>query len=77
MKRITKYLTLFIMTFAFILNINAASGKITISTNKSSATVGSTINATITISSGSPLGAWEWVIEYDKIKLKLILCLWN
>ena len=71
MKRITKYLTLFIMTFAFILNINAASGKITVSTNKSSATVGSTINATITISSGSPLGAWEWVIDYDKSKLKL------
>lgn len=71
MKKITKYLTLFIMTFAFMLNINAASGKITVSTNKSSATVGSTINATVTISSGSPLGAWEWVIDYDKSKLKL------
>ncbi len=71
MKKIIKYLTIILTTFIFIINVNAASGKITVSTNKSTVTVGSTITATVTVSSSSAIGSWEWIIDYDNNKLKL------
>ncbi len=71
MKKIIKYLTIILVTFIFMTNVNAASGKITVSTNKSTVTVGSSITATVTVSSSSAIGSWEWIIDYDTNKLKL------
>lgn len=72
MKKITKLLLTLLLTFTFTLSINASSAKVTVSTNKSTLTVGSTVKATVKISSSVALGAWEFTIDYDKSKLKLV-----
>lgn len=51
--------------------VNAASASINVKTN-SSAVVGNTITATVTISSSTPIGSWQYLISYDNSKLKLI-----
>lgn len=72
MKKITKLLLTLILTFTSILSINASTAKVTVSTNKSTLTVGNTVTATVKISSSVTLGAWEFTIDYDKSKLKLV-----
>ena len=52
--------------------LNASSGQISIYTNNSSVVVGNTFSATVTVSSGSYLGSWEYTLSYDSSKLKLI-----
>ena len=37
-----------------------------------SAVVGNTITATVTLSSSTPMGSWQYLISYDNSKLKLI-----
>lgn len=59
------------MTFGFIVRVNASSGSINISTNKWSVVVGNTVTTTVTLSSGSALGSWEFVLNYDKNILQL------
>ena len=51
--------------------VNAASASITVKTS-GSAVVGNTITATVTLSSSTPMGSWQYLISYDNSKLKLI-----
>ena len=51
--------------------VNAASASITVKTS-GSAVVGNTLTATVTLSSSTPMGSWQYLISYDNSKLKLI-----
>lgn len=76
MKKILKLLTLLLVTNAFMLinanNLNAASATAKVTTNKYTALIGSEVKVTVRVSSGSPLGAWEYTLGYDSSKLKLL-----
>lgn len=76
MKKVIKlFSTLFIsllLIFSHTMNVNAASGTISVSSSTSKVVVGNTFNVTVKISSGTALGSWEWTISYDKNKLKLV-----
>ena len=71
MKRI-KVLLVGLFTSLFLPSlVNAANASITVKTN-GSAVVGNTITATVTLSSSTPMGSWQYLISYDNSKLKLI-----
>ena len=76
MKKVIKlFSTLFIsllLIFSHTMNVNDASGTISVSSSTSKVVVGNTFNVTVKISSGTALGSWEWTISYDKNKLKLV-----
>ena len=61
-----------ILLVSLIPVLKASTGQISIYTNNSSVVVGNTFNATVTVSSGTYLGSWEYTLNYDSSKLKLI-----
>lgn len=70
MKRI-KILLIGVLTSLLLPGfVNAANASISVKTN-GSAVVGNTITATVTVSSSSPMGSWQFLINYDNSKLKL------
>lgn len=75
MKKI-KYLWLglFISLVAFIYpnNVNAASASISVYNSRSNLVVGNTFTTTVTVSSSSALGAWNFDLKYDSSKLSLV-----
>lgn len=66
-----------IVSFSLILiftnnqTYDAASGSISVSSNRSSVVVGNTVTVTVTVSSGDVLGSWEYSLNYDSSKLSL------
>lgn len=60
-----------LLLFSGSKNLFAASANITVSSNKTTAVVGSTVTVSVKISSSEALGSWEYVISYDSSKLKL------
>jgi len=71
MKKIFLILTIMFSLLIFPSIVNASSGSIKISSSSSRVIVGNTVTVTVTLSSGSPLGAWEFDINYDSSYLKL------
>ena len=72
MKKIKNFVLGILLTALLIpIGVNAASGSVSISTS-GKAVVGSTITATVTISSGSPLGSWDILVNYDSSRLRLV-----
>lgn len=69
MKQIFKYLSLFVIavlvSFNLSTDIYAATGSIRVSSNKTTTTVGSTVNVSVTVSSSDPLGSLEYTLSYD------------
>lgn len=53
------------------LQIKAASGTINARASKTTVVIGSSVTVTVTVSSPVIIGAWEFVVNYDKSKLKL------
>ncbi len=73
MKGIIKKISFtFILMISMLPILKASNGQITIYTNNSSVVVGNTFNATVTVSSSSYLGSWEYTLTYDSSKLKLV-----
>lgn len=75
MKKIFTILML-ILTFSFfnfisLDNVSAASATISVSGTKT-VVVGNTVKVTVTISSASSLGSWEFDVKYDTSKLTLV-----
>lgn len=66
-------LTLLINMFAFvgINKVNAASASVSVKLNKSTVIVGSSVTATVTVSSGTALGSWQFDVGYDSSLLQL------
>lgn len=59
------------LNFAFSTKVNAANASLSVKVNKSTVIVGSTVTATVTVSSASALGSWQFDIGYDTSKLQL------
>lgn len=76
MKKIFKYLNLFIVSTLIMISgtlvVNAASASINIISGTSRIVVGKEFTVTIKISSGGLLGSWEFTPSYDSKKLKLL-----
>ena len=75
MKRIKSLLSIvlfIILTMVFIPDVNAASATIKVTSSQSRVIVGGTFTTTVTISSGTPIAAWEYDISYDTSKLTLV-----
>ncbi len=60
-----------ILFFLFIPTINASTARISISNSKSTVLVGSTLRTTVTVSSNSYLGVFEFDLKYDTTRLRL------
>lgn len=71
MKKILKTLSILIVSLLFTITVDAATAKITVSTSKSQVVVGNTFTVTTKIS-GSGLGSWQWTLNYDTKKFKLV-----
>ena len=70
-KLSTILLSILLILFSFT-KVNAATGKITVSSSTSKIVVGNTFTVKVTISSSTAMGSWEWIIDYDKNKFKLV-----
>ena len=70
MKNIKKLLIAFMGIILIPSFVQAASANISVKAS-GTAIVGNTITATVTISSGTPMGAWQFNVNYDSSKLKL------
>lgn len=76
MKKIFK--TLFCLTFGFIfmfsniLNVNAATATIKVTSGTSKVVIGNTFSVTVTVGPSSTVGGWDYKISYDTKKLKLV-----
>ena len=71
MKKIFKTLSVLIVSLLFTITVDAATANISVSTSKSQVVVGNTFTVTTKIS-GSNLGVWEWTLNYDTKKFKLV-----
>ena len=75
MKRI-KSISLIIISIAisFLVmpRLNALTGGFKVSSNRTSVVVGDTFTVTVNVFSSDTLGSWEYTINYDSSKLKLI-----
>ena len=71
MKRIKRVLGLLIFAFLLIPGIGyAASANLSV-TSASTGVVGNNLNVTVTLSSGTAIGSWEFDISYDRSLLQL------
>lgn len=73
MKKNVKFLSfvaIIICTLFFSFSVKAANATISISGNKS-AVVGNTVTVTVTLSSSTSLGSWDFTVGYDTSKLRL------
>ena len=72
MKRIKSLIALLVTVIVIIpVTVKAANASINVTTS-GKAVVGNTITATVTVSSGSSMGSWQFNINYDNSKLKLV-----
>lgn len=71
-NKIILFLTYVVLNFLIIDKVSAASATFKVSSSASTVAVGNNFNVTVTLSSSSPLGGWDFIIGYDTSKLKLI-----
>lgn len=72
MKKIKNLIISILVSFVVLpITVNAASASINVNTS-GTAVVGNTITATVTVSSGTPMGSWQFLVNYDNSRLKLI-----
>lgn len=73
MKKINlKYIVFtLILCLVCVINVNAATGRISLSASSTNVAVGKSIKVTITCSSTSPIGSCDYNIGWDQSKLKL------
>lgn len=73
MKKINlKYIVFtLILSLVCVTNVNAATGRISLSASSTNVAVGKSIKVTITCSSTSPIGSCDYNIGWDQSKLKL------
>ena len=71
MKKLKGLFVALLCTFLVPTVVHAASASISVRTS-GQAVVGNTLTTTVNISSGTAMGAWQYVISYDSSKLQLI-----
>ena len=72
MKKLFYKVLLLILPFIFIQNVHAASATIAVSSSANQIIVGNNVVVYVTISSASPLGSWEYTLNYDNSVFKLV-----
>ena len=72
MKKLIYKALLFIIPFLLIPNVHAANATIAVSSSANQIIVGNNVTVYVTISSGSPLGSWEYTLNYDNSVFRLI-----
>ncbi len=65
MNKILKLLVVVGSFFLFVGTADAATASIAVKSNYSQVVVGNTVTVTVTVSSASPLGAWEFDLNYN------------
>ncbi len=65
MKRVKKILFALIMSLLFTGTAHAATANIRVSASSSQVVIGNSVTIYVTISSSSPLGTWEYGLNYD------------
>lgn len=60
------------MFFTGVSSLKAASGSVSVKLSSNSAVVGSTVTATVTVSSTDALGSWQATLVYDNSKLQFL-----
>lgn len=71
LKKISVFILGIVLTFGGILQVNASSGTISVTSSASTVVVGNTFKVTVKISSSAALGSWQYTISYDSNKVKL------
>ena len=72
MKRNIKYLIFtLIISLVCVINVNAATGRISLRASSTSVAVGSTTTVTVTCSSSTSLNSCQYSLKYDSSKLKI------
>lgn len=72
MKKIFRYFVAIITMITFITKVNAAGATISVNTSGTQIIVGNNVTVTVTISSSSALGSWEYNLNYDKNIFSLV-----
>lgn len=72
MKKILKYFISIVTMLTFITKVNAAGATISVNTSATQIIVGNNVTVTVTISSSSALGSWEYNLNYDKSIFSLV-----
>ena len=72
MKKVFKLLFTLFMAVVLTAHVHAASASIKVTSGTSQVVVGNTFTVTVKVSSSSPLGAWEYTLNYDTGKFKLV-----
>ena len=70
MKKIISFLITLISIFFINVTVKAANATISI-TGNNSAVVGNTVTVSVTVSSATSLGSWDFTVGYDTSKLRL------
>ncbi len=60
-----------VVSFVGLNKVSAASASISVKLSKSTVIVGSTVTATVTVSSSTALGSWQFDVGYDSSRLQL------
>lgn len=74
MQKTNKIFIILVFLIGILINpciVEASSGTINITSSSNTVVVGNTVTVNITLSSSSPLGAWEFDVNYDSSFLKL------
>ena len=72
MKKLLSKALLLVLPFLFMQNVHAASATIAVSSSANQIIVGNNVVVYVTISSASPLGSWEYTLNYDNSVFKLV-----
>lgn len=70
-NKLIAFLVLIVSMMSFIPTVKAASASINISSSTGTVVEGGTITTTVKISSSSPIGVWEYSLNYDSSMLTL------
>ena len=70
-KLISIALLALLINISFVQVVDAASATIKVTSSSSTVLVGGTVTAYVTVSSSSPIGAWEYSLNYDSSDLTL------
>lgn len=65
MKKLFKVLGTFLVMFGFTFTVNAANANFSVTSSANQVIIGKSITVYVTISSSSPLGSYEYTLNYD------------
>lgn len=71
-KKISVLLVGLVSSFLLINQVYAATANVSVKASTTRMVVGNSVKVTVTISSTSPLGSWEYDLNYDKSLMKLV-----